>query len=88
MAAAGDKQESNGRLRSSKLLGRAARAAGSTGDPERPTDGLPAERIEEVAAYVDAFPSDDDDRARANEDLRGYSRRDPGVGEGHAGARE
>ena len=83
MAAAGDKQDSNGRLRSSKLLGRASRATGATGvsaEPERPTDGLPAERIEEVAVYVASFPSDDDDRARANEDLRGYSRRDPGVG--------
>jgi hypothetical protein len=76
MAGEGDKNESGRKLRPSGLLGGLGRASGSAPDAERRGDGLPEERLEDVEVYVESFPSEDDDRTRANEDLRGYSTRE------------
>ena len=86
MAAADEKDETTRRTRAAGLLGAFGRRGGS-GDanangkaPDAPApaqqsrDALQTERMLIVEAYVDCYPKDDEDRNRANEDLRGYAR--------------
>jgi len=88
MAAADEKDETTRRTRAAGLLGAFGRGNGNgsgNGDadgkaPDAPVpaqqsrDALPTEHMLTVEAYVDCYPKDDDDRNRANEDLRGYAR--------------
>ena len=74
MAAANDKQESTRRIRPAALLGGIGRSTGSAPETKKSSDTLGDERLQAVEEYVACFPSDDEDRDRANRDLRGYAR--------------